>query len=122
MSPLYSPQRRFPRIPSKNSLLIKTLDAPAAGRLARTQVLGLGGCMFHSDEPFGVGANLSLHIAVQERFIRALGRVAYENRRGDRYEVGVEFLEISDEEKDLLAALFRQPDEPVLREDPPLTR
>jgi hypothetical protein len=118
----YSATRRYPRIPSKNTILVKKLDTPAPGRLTRTQVLGLGGCMFLSDDTIGVGSHLSLHIAIKERFIRSKARVVYEIPNGDRYEVGVQFIEITPEERALLETVFQQTEELALVPEPPLNR
>ena len=118
----YSSSRRYPRIPSRNTILVKKLDTPTPGRLTKTQVLGLGGCMFLSDDSIGVDSHLSLHIAVKDRFIRAQAKVVYEILKEDRFEVGVQFLEITPEEMALLETVFHQPEDLVLLPDPPLTR
>ena len=118
----YSASRRYPRIPSRNTILVKKLDTPTPGRLTRTQVLGLGGCMFLSDDSIGIDSHLSLHIAVKDRFIRSKARVVYEIPKGDRFEVGVQFMEISDEERKLLETVFHQSDDLVLLPDAPLSR
>lgn len=79
--------------------------------LARTRVIGLGGCMFMSPLPVGSRAELEVLIAVDGAVVRTGGRVAYEIRRGEEYEVGVEFLYVSSEDVGLLSDL-------VLRGDP----
>ncbi|MHB8763357.1 MAG: PilZ domain-containing protein, partial [Deferrisomatales bacterium] len=91
----YAAQRRFPRVPSENALLVHKLGPDAVEGFARTRVVGLGGCMFVSDEPLGVGAHLELLISVHGQVARALGQVVYElPAEGGCLEVGVEFIEV----------------------------
>ncbi len=101
-------KRRFPRIPSENAVLIKKLGFEELEGFAKTRVVGLGGCMFVSDEPFGVDAYLDLLISVRGRVVKTRGRVAYEiDKGGGEWEVGGEFLDISPPDRTILQALFR---------------
>lgn len=102
-----SVKRRFPRIPSENAVLVKKLGPADMEGFAKTRVVGLGGCMFVSDEPLGVDAYLDLLISVRGRVVKTRGRVVYEiPREGDEVEVGVEFLEISPHDRDIIEELF----------------
>ncbi|MDW7711939.1 MAG: PilZ domain-containing protein [Deferrisomatales bacterium] len=101
-------KRRFPRIPSENAVLIKKLGPEESEGFAKTRVVGLGGCMFVSDERLGVDSCLDLLISVRGRVVKTRGRVAYEvDTGGGELEVGVEFLEISPHDRAILQELFR---------------
>lgn len=102
-------QRRFPRVPSVNALLVKKHDSAADEGFARTRVVGLGGCMFVAEEPVGVGAHLDLLISVRGRVAKTVGRVVYEVPKGDRQiEVGVEFLAIAPHDREVIRTLFAE--------------
>src|SRR4051812_37788788 len=87
-------QRRFPRVPSANTVLVAQVDGEEVDRFARTAVVGLGGCGFQYPEPLTKGAIVELMIAVRPEAIKTLARVAYARPAadGDGFEIGVEFL------------------------------
>ncbi len=93
-------QRRFPRGPAEKTILVKKLGDEASESLAKTRVVGGGGCMFLHHEPLGVGTRVELLISLPRRVIKAQGRVAWEVVKDPgRVEVGVEFLSISPKDK-----------------------
>jgi hypothetical protein len=100
-------QRRFPRIRSENSFLVKKLDDETVGTFGKTSVLGIGGCMFVSEEKFGPGTLLGIAISVQGRVIQVVARVAYMRPQGSRFETGVEFLQVDPGDRSLIEDLFR---------------
>jgi hypothetical protein len=105
----YAKQRRFPRIPAEYPVLVRKLDGEKITRLSCTKVVGLGGCMFLHDHPFGGGSLLSLLILVKDRYIETRARVAYERPlRDQKVEIGVEFLEIADDDVAALKDLFAE--------------
>ncbi len=106
MNDAYERQRRFPRIPSENPVFVKKLDDENVGAFGKTQEVGLGGCMFTNDEVLGPGSVLMMFISVQGRVLEAKVRVVYERPKGDKFEVGVEFLEMDPVEKNVLERLF----------------
>jgi hypothetical protein len=109
----YAKQRRFPRIPAEYPVLVRKLEGEKITRLSCTKVVGLGGCMFQHDHPFGAASLLSLLILVKDRYIETRARVAYERpQRDQKYEIGVEFLEIADDDLEALKDLFKKDDEP----------
>lgn len=64
--------------------------------LARTGVLGLGGCMFVGGRSLGRGTLMELLISLKGSVIRTDAQVVYEIERAPaRYEIGVEFLRLS---------------------------
>lgn len=102
-----APKRRFPRIPSQNAVLVRKLGQEAVEGFAKTKVVGLGGCMFVSDEQIGVDSYLDLLISVRGRVAKALGRVVYEiPKEQEEVEVGVEFVQIAPEDREIIEALF----------------
>ena len=105
--------RRFPRVRSQHSALVRLLGGDPFEEFARTQVVGLGGCMFLSEQSLGFGSLLEVLIALEGKVVRTDARVVYEIPRQDlRHEVGVEFLRISNDDRGLLASLVARKDEP----------
>lgn len=101
-------ERRFPRVPTHHAVFVRRLDPehPAEG-FAKTEVVGLGGCMFLSDEPLGPGSILKVLISVEGTVLETTARVVYElPHPEDKVEVGVEFLQISPEAREALARLL----------------
>lgn len=101
-------KRRFPRVGSENALLVRKLGTEGVEGFAKTKVVGLGGCMFLSDEPVGIGSGLEILMSVRGRIAKALGRVVYElPGEGAEVQVGVEFLGISGPDREVLQSLFQ---------------
>ena len=101
-------QRRFPRIPSANTVLVAQVDGAQVDHFARTKTVGLGGCGFHYPEPLVPGAIVELMIAVRHEAIKTLARVVYQlpSPSGDGFEVGVEFLALKPEHRHTLQQLL----------------
>ncbi len=90
-----SPARRFPRVPSKNSVVVRKLGAGAEGGLTTTEVVGLGGCSFVHAEPQEAGETLYLSILIGVELAEARVRVVYSKPREEGgFEIGVEFTEV----------------------------
>lgn len=103
-------RRRFPRIASQHSVLVKRLGGSDLEEFARTKTMAVGGCSFVSDEPIGVSSALELLIAVDHRVITARGRVIYERGLEDgRTEVGVEFVKLDDRDAEAIQRVFEHP-------------
>ena len=100
-------QRRFPRMPSQHALLVKKLAGDGSEALAKTQVVGQGGCMFLHDVALGENSTVEILISVKGRVVRAVSRVVYELARKDgKFEIGVEFLEVSGPDRKIIRDLL----------------
>lgn len=101
--------RRFPRISSEHVVMFRRLDESGEEDLAKTRVVGLGGCMFVTDEPLETGALLELMISVERRVVRCQARVVYVTEQDpENWQVGVEFLEVPESDRGVLASLFER--------------
>lgn len=106
-------RRRFPRIPAECDILLRRAQGKEIPAVSTVHDVGLGGCRFVSKEALGVESTLWLTILPKKGIVEAKARVAYElPDKGGGFEVGVEFLEISDRDRKhletLLAADSRQ--------------
>ncbi|HQT95173.1 MAG TPA: PilZ domain-containing protein [Thermoanaerobaculaceae bacterium] len=98
-------QRRFPRVPAEKAVLVKKLGDESSETLAKTRMVGGGGCMFVHHESLGVGTAVELLISLPSRVIKAQGRVVWETvAQGGTVEVGVEFLDVSAKDRRALEA------------------
>lgn len=109
-------QRRFPRIRTENPVHVRKIGDGGREECAKTQTIGLGGCMFIAAEPLGRDAVVDLLISVRpKRVIEARGRVVYEAagrtvQDAQTFEVAVEFLTISEPDRKALEELFERAD------------
>jgi hypothetical protein len=101
-------RRRYPRIPSENTILLKKLGPAEMESFAKTQIVGLGGCMFVSDELYGTGTYFDLLISVKNTVVKAMGKVVYEVPDADgKFQIGCEFIHISDSDRQILEVLWK---------------
>ena len=100
--------RRFPRIPVETPVLVRREeDDPGAFSTARC--LGGGGCMFRHRERLDPGQRLVVTIAYEDGFIEAPARVVYANPTEGGYDIGIEFLHLSDLDRAALDELLTPP-------------
>jgi len=105
-----SRKRRFPRIQVVAPVLVKRLGEETTGEMTRVKVLGLGGCMFESNRPWGVGSELALLITLVSGTVHSQGRVVYELDHDERgVEVGVEFVHVDPYDRPFLEAAVPAP-------------
>ncbi len=99
-------ERRYPRIPSTNTVLVREMGESPQEGFGRTRTVSLGGCSFFSDEELAEGSIIEVLISVGASVVRAKARVVYRTARdGDRPEVGVEFLEMNDDDRQIITDL-----------------
>lgn len=80
-----------------------------AAQFSRTRTLGLGGLMFESEQTLDHGAMLHLEIVFGEKTIKAAGLVVYVDRKADGpWQIGVQFTEISEDDRDALLGAYLQ--------------
>jgi len=107
----FSEQRRFSRIPSTCSVLVRFPDGAQPQRFSSTQVVGMGGCSFLHPRALDPGTHLWLDVAVGSKLVEAEAQVAYSRpTSGPQFEVGVEFLRLSASDRAILSSVFL-PDE-----------
>jgi c-di-GMP-binding flagellar brake protein YcgR len=99
-------QRRFPRIAAEHTVLVTKTGAENREELSRTRDLGLGGCMFLSDEPLGTGSVIEVLISIGRRVVPTTARVVYERASERRFEIGVEFLRLDPGDHQFLQSFF----------------
>ena len=103
-------KRRFPRVPYLGPVLVKKIGGEEAEDLARTRVLGLGGCMFVSQRSLGRGSMLALLLSIKGTIVRTQARVVYElHKSPSEVEVGVEFLNLDPQARAVLAGAVPTP-------------
>jgi hypothetical protein len=103
----YSVSRRFPRIRSEVPIRVRIIGAQSDVEYGETNVIGLGGLSFLSASPFGYRSLVEITIPLEGGMVSADGRVVYENRKsGKEWEVGIEFLRISERHRRVIAALM----------------
>lgn len=99
------PNRRFPRIPVETPVLVRRQEDDP-GAFSTAHCLGGGGCMFRHRERLGVGEKLVVTIAVQDGFIEAPAKVVYANPTEGGYDIGIEFLHLSELDRAALDELL----------------
>jgi hypothetical protein len=100
-------RRRYPRIAAEHTVMVRLLGPEGLEGFTKTGTVGPGGCMIFSDEPLGVDAIVEIMITFQGRGVRAVGRVAYEKPRpGGGLEIGIEFIDTTDEDRATIESLF----------------
>lgn len=103
-------RRRFPRVPSENVVLLQKMERGAEEELAKTDVVGLGGCSVVSKTAVGVGSLVKLLISVSGHVIKTEARVVYEHKKGPReFHAGMEFLRLLPSDRELLTKLLEGP-------------
>ena len=102
-----SERRRYPRVPTEHALLARKLGVEACEEFSKTSTVGQGGCSFLSRESFGVGALIEVVITIYGDVVQATAKVVYERKNeSGRYEIGMEFLELTDDDQPKIARLL----------------
>lgn len=103
-------RRRYPRIRSENTVLVRKVGPDTFDSLTKTKDLGPGGCSFMSAEAIGCGVEVELTISVGGQGMQVRGRVIHEQfLRNGTFDVGVQFLGVTAEDAKRIEALFEKP-------------
>ena len=107
-----APVRRYPRMAAEYAVAFRRLPAggaETAAQFSRTRTLGLGGLMFETEKPLDHGETLRLEIVLGEKTIKTTGVVVYVDRQdGGPWRNGVQFTEISEDDRDALLSAYLQ--------------
>jgi len=108
-------ERRFPRLASHLSVLVRDVEDGGIEELGHTKTIARGGCSFVSEETIAAGARLEILIALrsgaEREVITARARAIYQRPLGDgRQETGVEFLDLDDAAVARIEGLFEPPE------------
>lgn len=94
MNPAMEERRKYRRIPVQNDVMVRRLEDQER-KVSKSKILGMGGLMFTSAEPYGVGTFLDLFVVIGGGVHQMHARVANERRISlGEYEIGVEFLHL----------------------------
>ena len=111
-TPDQAPVRRYPRMAGEFVVAYRRQlpgGVETAAQFSRTRTLGLGGLMFESEKPLDHSESLRLEIVFGEKSIKAAGVVVYVDRLDSGpWRVGVQFTEISEDDRDALLGAYLQ--------------
>lgn len=103
--------RRFRRIASQHTVLVKRLGATDIEEFAATTSVGLGGCGFTSDERLAIGEGLEILISARPEVISAKARVVYTQMLpSGKQEIGVEFIGLPEPDREKIQQLLEVTD------------
>lgn len=110
--PGQAPVRRYPRMAADFVVAFRRKlpdGSESDPQFSRTLTLGLGGLMFESDQPLDREDTLRVDIVLGEQTIVATGVVVYVDRQdGGPWKVGVQFTDITEEDRDTLLGAYLQ--------------
>jgi hypothetical protein len=93
-------KRRFPRLRVEQPVFVEVLEERGEQGFTRTKSLGEGGCSFKSPHDIGYLSLMKVAISLSGRVVTADGRAVYQLPQNDGgYEIGVEFLRLSSEDR-----------------------
>ena len=93
-------KRRYPRLRVEHPLFIEVLEERGPQGFSRTRTIGEGGCSFASPQDIGYLSLMKVSISLAGRVVTADGRAVYQLPAGNGgYEIGVEFLRVSSEDR-----------------------
>ena len=93
-------KRRFARLRVEQPVFVEVLEERGTQGFSRTRSIGEGGCSFKSPHDIGYLSLMKVSISLSGRVVSADGRAVYQLPQGDgSYEVGIEFLRVSSEDR-----------------------
>ncbi len=111
MAPIQE-RRRFPRLDSSHLISYThydETDTPDAMGMGKTLDLSQGGVTIQTHASFPAGTGLELVIAIEERLIKAKGRVIHSRQvEEELFDVGVCFTEIDEADRESLNQFFKK--------------
>lgn len=106
----FQERRRYPRVGSHNLISYTHFDdqnVPDEGGMGRTMDLSKGGVTIQTHKPLSIDSGLEITIALAEKIITARGRVVHVDKiDGDRYDIGVNFTQIGEEDLKAILEYF----------------
>jgi len=112
---VWDPPRRYPRLNYSHLAAYSHYDEKGSldrdGRMGATQNISLGGVMIRiaEDGAFPPGTRIELEIDIDDEVISALGRIVHIKAvEHGFYDVGIQFIKVSDEDLEKLKAFFRR--------------
>ena len=101
--------RRFSRVSSHCTVLVRSLTQAGIEEFAHTKTLGLGGCAIVADEEVPLDTILELLMTLDHQVIQARGRVVYDRPMDDgRHEIGLEFTHVDDDYRDMIESFLKK--------------
>ena len=96
-------RRQNPRIQSVNEVRITDAITDLEKRSMTTLELGTGGCLLNSSRPLGIGRVMVMSITLEEKPVKAIGKVLYEypTKEGS-ISSGVEFIYVDTDDNEAL--------------------
>lgn len=99
-------ERRFPRFEAEHTAVVRTIDDNAE-ELARTRSMGIGGCGVVLPQALPAGVAVELLLSVDHQVLQLFGKTVYCRPIGEgRVEVGLEFLEVMEDDAALLESVL----------------
>src|SRR5262245_45875620 len=93
-------KRRFLRLRVEHPVFVEVLEERGSQGFSRTRTIGEGGCSFKSPHDIGYLSLMKVAISLSGRVVTADGRAVYQVPHTDgSYEIGVEFLRVSGEDR-----------------------
>ncbi|PLX42455.1 MAG: hypothetical protein C0609_09480 [Deltaproteobacteria bacterium] len=104
---MFEAKRRFQRIRTDAEAKISAPIMGGVPERARVGELGLGGCLFYTEEKIGVGRMFMLYLNLNGREVSAVVKVLYDyvNDEG-KVCSGAEFLDVEDEDLAVLSGFI----------------
>jgi c-di-GMP-binding flagellar brake protein YcgR len=103
-------RRRYPRVAAP--VFYRPAGPEFLHHRRATQDVGLGGMRVYSDEHISVGTRLEIELLLDENtsarcWVRSVWIESLPRGSGAAYDVGLEFIDIAEEDRKLLAAVLR---------------
>lgn len=105
--------RKFKRIESLNLVSFTHLDQnmnPDYEGAARTLDISENGILLEFFRPFNVHSFMDMEIAIKDSIINVKGKIVNVSENGDKFKLGIEFIEISQEDRKIIRTFLFEDD------------